>query len=455
MKFFLYLIITLGILVGAYFFIFAEETTEEVLTIKPELGRFDITVTTTGELEALSSIKIMGPELTEIGIYNQIKISKLIDEGEIVSEGDFVGALDPTPVVDALDQVKLVYDQKKSELKIAKLDSTQTLTGARDNITNLKYAMEEAKLEMEQSKFEAPSIIRQAEIAYEKAERAYNNAVNNYDIQVQKAVATVQVAAAETQKRANEIQRIQELMSKMRIMAPANGMFTYARRGDRKVEVNSQISPWFPMVGELPDLSKMRSRTYVNEIDIQKVSEGQAVKIGLDADSDKRLTGKVVSVANIGQELEDSDAKVFEVIIEVNERDTTLRPAMTTINEIQVKSYDEVLSIPLEAIFVEETDSSKIEYVYLKDGLNIQKKEVQIGDINENAGIVLAGVTKTDELLLTEPQNAQDLELVILENRVEVQKEEPKKEEEINDKKLPDNLPAEVKALINKAKSKE
>lgn len=455
MKFFLYLLIVLGVLAGAYFIFFAEEKEDEIITVRAEIGKFDITVTTTGELEALSSIKIMGPELTDIGIYNQIKITKLIDEGEIVKEGDFVAALDPTPVVDQLDQVKLVYDQKKSELKIAKLDSTQTLTAARDNITNLKYAMEEAKLEMEQSKFEAPSIIRQAEISYEKAERAYNNAVNNYDIQVQKAVATVQVASAETQKRANEIQRIQELMAQMRIIAPANGMFTYARRGDRKVEVNSQISPWYPMVGELPDLSKMRSRTYVNEIDIGKVSEGQEVKIGLDADSDKRLTGKVVSVANIGQELEDSDAKVFEVIIEVNEQDTTLRPAMTTINEIQVKNYDEVMSIPLEAIFVEETDSTKIEYVYLKDGITITKKEVQIGDINENSGIVLAGISESDELLLTEPQNAKDLELVVLENRVEIKKEEPKKEDKTKERKLPANLLPEVKALINKAKSKE
>ncbi|MDC1068342.1 HlyD family efflux transporter periplasmic adaptor subunit [Candidatus Kapabacteria bacterium] len=417
MKFFIYTLIIVSTLSIGYFLFISENEEQNYITVKPEFGRFDITVTTTGELEAISSIKIMGPELTEIGIYNQVKISKLIDEGTIVKEGDFVATLDPTPVVDLLDGAKLGYDQKSSELKIAKLDSTQTLTSARDNITNLKYSMEEAKLQMEQSKFEAPSIIRQAEISYEKAKRSYENSITNYDIQVQKSVATVQVATAEMQKRLNEISRIQSVLQKMKIMAPSNGMFTYARRGSRKIEVNSQISTWFPQVGELPDLSKMRSRTYVNEIDIQKVKKGQNVSIGLDANADKNLSGQVVSVANIGQEMEDSDAKVFEVIIEINEKDTTLRPAMTTNNEILVKSYQEALSIPLEAIFIDDNDSTKIEYVYLKEGNSITKNEIIVGDINENSGIVLDGLDIKSELLLSEPANSQNIVLIKLDEK--------------------------------------
>ncbi len=44
-------------------------------------------------------------------------------------------------------------------------------------------------------------------------------------------------------------------------------------------------------VATLPDLSKMISKTYVNEVDVRKVKSGQKVDVGLDAYPDKRLSG--------------------------------------------------------------------------------------------------------------------------------------------------------------------
>jgi HlyD family secretion protein len=84
----------------------------------------------------------------------------------------------------------------------------------------------------------------------------------------------------------------------------------------------------------------MRSKTYVNEVDIQNIEKGQTVEVGLDADSEKQLSGIVESVANIGEQRRGSDAKVFEVLININESDTTLRPAMTTSNSILIDKYE-------------------------------------------------------------------------------------------------------------------
>ena len=78
----------------------------------------------------------------------------------------------------------------------------------------------------------------------------------------------------------------------------------------------------------------MISTTYVNEVDIRKVAKGQHVNIGLDAFPDKKLSGEVISVANVGEQRPNSDAKVFEVKVVIAESDTTLRPAMSTANEI-------------------------------------------------------------------------------------------------------------------------
>ncbi len=66
------------------------------------------------------------------------------------------------------------------------------------------------------------------------------------------------------------------------------------------------------MVALLPDLSKMITKTYVNEIDISKVRVGQPVKISIDAFPDREYNGIVTEVANIGEQRPGSDAKVLK-----------------------------------------------------------------------------------------------------------------------------------------------
>jgi HlyD family secretion protein len=137
----------------------------------------------------------------------------------------------------------------------------------------------------------------------------------------------------------------------------------------------------------------------VNEVDIQKIAVGQPVTLKLDADPNKHLTGTVSTVANIGEQRPNADAKVFEVRITVNESDTTLRPAMTTSNEILVAKVDSALSVPLECIHTQDS----LTFVYKKSGGNIVRQEVTLGLLNENAAIVQRGLGDDDRLLLSMP----------------------------------------------------
>ncbi len=69
-------------------------------------------------------------------------------------------------------------------------------------------------------------------------------------------------------------------------------MVIYRRGWDgQKQGVGTEISVWDPIVAELPNLKEMKSKTYVNEIDISKVKVKQEVRIGVDAFPDKKFTG--------------------------------------------------------------------------------------------------------------------------------------------------------------------
>ncbi|MBL7973662.1 MAG: RND transporter, partial [Candidatus Kapabacteria bacterium] len=107
----------------------------------------------------------------------------------------------------------------------------------------------------------------------------------------------------------------------------------------------------------------------------------------------------VISVANIGEQRPNSDSKVFEVRIEVFEKDTTLRPAMTTSNRIVAATVDNVLSVPLECI---HTENGKT-YIYCKDGSKVVKQEVNVGLLSENDAIIERGISESSEIFLSLP----------------------------------------------------
>jgi hypothetical protein len=181
----------------------------------------------------------------------------------------------------------------------------------------------------------------------------------------------------------------------------------------RKKVVGSQVSPWEPTVATLPDLTRMESITYVNEIDVRKLSVGQPVRLSLDSDPTKALTGKVTAVANVGEQRPNADAKVFEVKVEVVQSDTTLRPGMTTSNAVETAVVKNARFIPLEAIAAEGGRT----FVYKRTGSSVVRQEIETGLMNENEVIVQRGLEARDEVLLAPPSDVASLETVSLPGR--------------------------------------
>src|SRR5690606_11978939 len=152
----------------------------------------------------------------------------------------------------------------------------------------------------------------------------------------------------------------------------------------------------------------MISKTYVNEVDVRKVKVGQNVEIGLDAYPDKKLTGVVTRVANVGEQRPNTDAKVFEVTVEVNGTDPAIRPSMTTSNKIITSLKEDALFIPLECL---HSHLDSITYVFKKEGLAIKKQEVMIDERNANDVVILAGLAEGDQVYLAIPSGQEDKDI--------------------------------------------
>ncbi len=398
----------IALLLVILFFAGNTDKTDNLVIVPVKNGNFEIKVTTTGELDAKSSQEIYGPDgLRTIGIW-QVKISEMIPEGTVVDSGQYVATLDKTEISSKLKDIQTELEKLESQLTRTRLDTTLELRSARDELINLKFAVEERQITLDQSKYEPPASIRQAEIDLQKSKRNYEQAVQNYKLKYSKSKATIGEITASYDQSRRKYETLIKVLEDFTIKAPKTGMLIYKRDWDgKKQSVGGTISAWSNVVATLPNLSKMISKTYINEIDISKVKKGQKVEIGVDAFPEKKFTGEVTEVANIGEQMRGSNAKVFEVKILVHEFDSILRPAMTTKNTIITAVIPNVIFVPIESVHTNDS----ITYVFKSEGSRIVKQQVKAGQSNENEIIITQGLTDKDKVYLLPPENADKLKL--------------------------------------------
>ena len=393
-------IIVIAIAASIFYFSKSGTSSDAVIT-KARFGDFSINVTTSGELEAANSENILGPSgLREVRIW-QVQISDIIAEGTIVDSGQYVATLDRTEITNRMKDLESELDKLESQFVKTKLDTSMDMRAAREELINLQYALEERQITVDQSIYEPPATQRQAKIDLEKSQRAFEQAEKNYKLRSDKNAANMQEVAVSYTQAQRRLEQIRDVLSGFSVVAPKSGMVIYKRNWDgSKIGIGSTMSSWDNVVATLPNLSKMISKTFVNEIDISKVKVGQKVEIGVDAFPEMKYTGEVTEVANIGEQMRSSNAKVFEVKIKVHEFDSILRPAMTTKNIIITSIIPKVLYVPIESV----TNSDSISFVYMVSGQ--VKQQVKTGATNENQIIITDGLKEGDEVYLSPPEKA-------------------------------------------------
>jgi len=388
-----------------------EDSTSEV-TVKIQRGDFRIEVTTSGELEAKNSVKILGPSgLQRVQLW-EVKLDNIVDEGTIVKKGDYIARLDQSELEGKIQSAQNDLEMALSQQLQTKLDTALELRKARDEMINLDYGVQEKEIVLEQSKYEPPASIKNAEIQLDKAKRALQQAKENYTLKVEKAQAQMSEKRAKVKDEQIMLDFLNSLAIKFTIVAPEDGMVIYKRnwRGEKQAE-GSSISSWDPIVATLPDLTAMVSKIYINEVDISSVKNGQKVEITLDAFPDKKLTGIIIEVANVGEQKPNSDAKVFEALVEIHESDTTLRPGMTTGNTIISDLLPDVIFIPIEAL---RSQGDTLLYVIKKSGLGMTRHQVLAGKSDSDFTVILDGIKEGDVIYLSDPVNPEDINMKLL-----------------------------------------
>jgi len=400
-------------------------------------GLFEVTVSNSGTLLAEKSLDIKGPEIARTSDQGggggnrggggmgrggnmraaDFKIQDIIPEGTIVRAGDYIAQLDRTTYDNTLKDELTNLENYQRNLEMKTLDTAVTLSGLRDDIKNQRYVVEEAQITLDQSKYEPPATIRQAAISLDQAKRNLEQLIKGYSLRKAQALADIKQQKLQYTNEVTLVKNLQDFLAKFTITAPSPGIVIYKTDfGGVKRKSGSSINAFDRIVATLPDLTSMISKLYVSEIEVNKVNIGQKVDISVDAIPGKSLSGKVFTIANIGEVLPNSDAKMFEVQVKIDGTDNVLRPAMTTWNKIIIQSYNDAVYIPTECV---QTGTDSIPYVFRK---NHTKQIVVLGDMNEKNIIVKKGLEPGTQIYLVEPAEPQKFKIVGKELIAEIRK---------------------------------
>ncbi len=371
-------------------------------------GKFEITVSDAGELIAEYALDIRGPNIVQNRNFrvSGIKITDMVPEGTMVRGGDYVASLDRTIFDNSLKDEITALARLQEEFDMKILDTAVSLSTLRDDIRNQVFAAEEASIVLEQSTYEPPAVQRQAQLEVDRMQRFLEQKRRIYMLRYAQSSSDLRVLKMNLERQHRKVNDLRDVLAGFTITAPADGMVLYKKdRLGAKIRSGSILNPFDPVVATLPDLSSMLSKIYISEIEINKVRPGQEVRITVDALQDKSFTGKVASIANIGEQFANSDSKVFEVLVRLEDADPALRPSMTTGNEVIIKTFDDVIYVPSGSV---RAGADNIPFVYTQSGT---RQVVVLGDSNEDFVIVEQGLKEGTSVYLNTPRRQEKFNL--------------------------------------------
>jgi RND family efflux transporter MFP subunit len=270
-------------------------------------------------------------------------------------------------------------EQRKFEVRAAEAELTvlERFT-YKKKITELEAKSKETKLELERTKEIQKSQIESAEADLRAAE-------SNFTIEKK------------------QMERIKEQIDRCTIKAPSDGIVVYSN--SRWYDESSRIRPGATLyyrqeIFSLPDLSNMKVKLKIHESVIKKVQVGMPATITLDSLPNRPLHGKVTKIATIAQNdgWRGAGIKQYETEVSIDDlpSDAGLKPGMTGQVSILVGTVVDAISVPVAA--VSEFEGKKV--VYIIDGRRVERREVVVGESNEQHIQITEGLEPGQQVAL-------------------------------------------------------
>ena len=387
----------------------AASVEKELLTVQPV--DFPLIVSAPGIVEAGKSVSIGPPKIQGgrgMGGETRFKISRMVDEGNQVYEGDFLLEFDGSDIDARLRSMTASFQKQQQDYQKRRSDADMSLR-------DLAYQMEQAKADYQknydklQSGAEVQSAltVEEMKIRVDMAKKKADALEKKLALSKESGRLDLQISLSSERAYKNMMEVLLDARDSLTVTAPVAGVVIYKRGWDgQPKQIGSDVHGSNDIIMELPDLSTLRAKILVDEVDVNKIRLGQEAQIQVAAVKGKIFNAKISAIGTILKQASyDRPQKIAEVLLAFDKPDDPsvklLRPNMTVASSIQVGSYPKAIVIPLSSIL--ERDGRSMVQVW-----NEQNKEYDWRDIilttNDGLSAVIKDGLKANEKIRIKPK---------------------------------------------------
>ncbi len=372
---------------------------QDTETFEVKKGQFQIDLTEEGEVQATNAINISSPAMS--WRFGPLKITQIVEDGTVVNIGDTAVVFDPSEVLKAILDAESQLEIAKAELEKQQAQQESKIEELKTNIEIAELSHRILEIKLEQATFDADIDRRTIQLNLDKAkislEKTREEIINQERIHHEE----IQQSKLRIRQLEANLNEAHETLTSLTVVSPSSGIAIIKRNWstNSKWQVGDQSWSGNPLI-DLPDLSELKAVTEISEVDVSKINTDLKVEIKLDAFSDTVYAGTVVKIANLAQfKNRDSQIKIFPVEILIEGASEEFLPGMTVSCRIIVDVLSDVLFIPMESVFTDESGK----FVYVKSGKSFIRKEITTGRKNNDYIIIEEGLAEGDRVALSDP----------------------------------------------------
>lgn len=218
--------------------------------------------------------------------------------------------------------------------------------------------------------------------------------------------ANVKSTLARLELERSDLNKIIDQLSKAQVVAPVDGLVVYARERSRwgsgdPIAEGTEVRERQELV-TIPREGGMIVEASLHESVIKKVEPGQKCTIRVDAIPGQTFTGTVDFVSLLPDSTNfwaNPNQRLFETRVVVDEAVLEMRPGMSCEVEILVESLDDVLQVPVQAVFRSGTRT----LCFIDTPNGVEEVDVETGRDNDRWVEVKSGLTEGQTVLLSPP----------------------------------------------------
>jgi RND family efflux transporter MFP subunit len=365
------LVLAAGIGAGAWFFWSrpstgsgssgGQDASTRQTTATVERGSISFSVGVAGEIGPAEQVSVR-PEVN--GKINELPV----DVGDLVKKGGLLFALDDR-------DLRIEAEGREKQIESGKLQ-----------LDKARLSMEQARRDYERDKqlYEEKLV---AEQMFETSRQRYDSSIKDYDL-----------ARNSIERSEKELDLAKERLLRTRIVAPFDCTVL-----TRPVSIGQAVSGSGGFnsgteVLTIADLSSMVINAHVNQADVTRLKQGMEVEVEVDAIPGLEVAGAVERIAP--QATVKNNIKGYSTRINLRNVDPRIQPGMTASISIPVSAADNVLTVPLAAVFTEQGER----YVYVRSGEALEKRPVLVGMSDFFRAEIKSGLAEGDVVSLEPPE---------------------------------------------------